>query len=167
VAASGDLAIATWDIATGATLWSQEWFKTTRQYLFITPMGADTLIIFDPNSLNVTAVTGKTSAMLWTLHPTLSGTLLGATASSDGSTLAVWGTTGLFVISSNGTLLHTIGLVASEVSLSPDGSALAATSFGVVASSKSPRSMSVFSITTTKNRCVQSTYSQPFPVSHP
>jgi hypothetical protein len=66
------------------------------------------------------------------------------------------GTTGIFVISHNGTLLHTIGMVASEVSLSADGSALAATSFGVLAASKSSRTLSVFSITPAKNRLLWS-----------
>lgn len=84
-AASGDLAIAVWDVATGAVLWTQEWFKSTRQYLFVTAMGPDTLVIFDPGLLNVTAVSGKTGATAWTLNPTLSGSLLGATASADGA----------------------------------------------------------------------------------
>ena len=78
-------------MTTGAVLWTQEWFKSTRQYLFVTAMGPDTLVIFDPGLLNVTAVSGKTGATEWTLNPTLSGSLLGAVASADGSTLAVWG----------------------------------------------------------------------------
>ena len=141
-AASGDLAIAAWDSQTGAALWSKPWYNTTRQYLFIMAMGPDKLIIVEPNSLNVSAVTGKTGTPIWTVQPTLSGTLLGAVASADGSTLAVWGTTGLFVIR-NGNVTHTIGIAAAAVSISADGMLLASTSNGI---DKMAKNLQVFAI---------------------
>ena len=120
VAAAGDMALAVWSDS-GTLLWTDNWSHEKREYIDLVAMGPDVLVVANPSELNVTGYSAKTGKQQWSVQPTLSGKLLGATASLDGSTLVVFGTTGTFVIR-GGALVHTIGVVPDFVSVSDDGS---------------------------------------------
>ena len=73
VAAAGDLGLAVWDRA-GTRLWSQDWWKTTRQRVHLIAMDADTLVTLA--GMTATACRAADGRQLWQLTLARTGTLL-------------------------------------------------------------------------------------------
>jgi outer membrane protein assembly factor BamB len=124
-AAAGDLGTVVWD-GRGKELWADEWWQTTRKRVRLVAVDERTLVTLDQGTAQ--ARDAKTGATLWTLALADSGALRRAAMSSDGQTLVVLGDTlggRLFVIR-DGHLVNTIATAADDLSVSADGSFVAA-----------------------------------------
>jgi hypothetical protein len=127
VATSGDLGLAVWD-SSGAERWAHEWWaRDQRTPLRLLAADDDTLITFAAG--RITGLSAADGSTLWSLDVARTGSFGGGVVSADRGTVVIWSDTDggrLFVVR-GGALVHTIPAAAGEVSVSGDGSLIAAT----------------------------------------
>jgi outer membrane protein assembly factor BamB len=126
VAGAGDLGLAVWD-PNGRLLWSQDWWKTTRQRMFLLAQDTDTLVTL--LGATATAYRARTGQQLWQRVLADTGTLQGGAVSADRNTLALRSDTngGRIFVLRHGQLLNTFPTAADALALSPTGNHLAVT----------------------------------------
>jgi outer membrane protein assembly factor BamB len=126
VAAAGDLGLAVWD-RDGKLLWSQDWWKKTRQRMPLLAQDGETLITLVGTT--ATAHRARTGERLWEATLARSGSLLGGVVSGDRRTVAIQADSegGRVFILREGKLVNTLTTAADAVALAPDGLAVAVT----------------------------------------
>ena len=124
VASGGNLGLVVWS-ADGKRLWTQEWWKDSRQQKVPMFLNEDTVLVLE--NVAVAAHRAKDGQQVW--HLPLAGTgLVGHHAvSSDGKTIAVWADSegGRVWIIRDGKVIKTLFIAADSMALAPDGNHLA------------------------------------------
>lgn len=123
IANAGNLGLVVWgkDGESMKRLWSLDWWKTTRQEMFLMSQGSDTLITM--TGMTVAAHDALTGHKLWDLKLGDIGAVQGGVVSADGHTIAVrsdsWG--GRVYVIRDGKLVNTFFALPDNVCLTPDG----------------------------------------------
>ena len=127
IAAAGDLGLAVWNDA-GLLLWSQDWWKTTRQQVKLATLNADTLVTADRE--RISAYHAADGTLKWQVALPDIANIHQLIPSRDGRTLAIITehNNGQVIVLRDGRLLQQFALAeANECTLSDDGALLAVT----------------------------------------
>ncbi|MEI5101785.1 hypothetical protein RB200_28835 [Streptomyces sp. PmtG] len=127
VATCGDLGLALWD-SSGTERWAHQWWaEHHRAPLRLLAADDTTLITFAGG--RITALAAADGATLWSLRVADTGAFGGGAVSRDRRTVVIWSDAegGRLYVLRGGALRNTIPAAADEVSVSGDGSLIAAT----------------------------------------
>ncbi len=126
VASSGDLGLAVWN-RDGKLLWSQDWWKTTRQKNYLLAIDGKTLLTMI-NAM-ATAYNAATGEKLWSLKLSEVGALQSGIVSADRKTIALRADSdgGRVFVIRDGKVINTFVAASDALALSPDGSTVVVT----------------------------------------
>ena len=128
IASAGSLGLVVW-AKDGKVIWSDDWWKTTRQRMSLLVQGDDTLITLSGQTAAVYKISiGESSVKkLWDLKLMDIGIMQGGAASADGHTVVCYSDTegGRIFVIHDGKLAQTFNVLPDSLVLSPDGQHMA------------------------------------------